>query len=80
MLLVNSRMVRISDVHRIRISHHFPEESIPVKRPGHKPLPARRVLDAVPWVLKTGAQWHMLRQSYPSYRTDHRRFQAWAQQ
>ena len=27
--------------------------------------------------LNTGAQWHMLPQSYPNYKTVHRRFQAW---
>lgn len=73
-------MVKISDAHWDRIRHHFPEENIPGERPGRKPVPARRVLDAVLWVLKTGAQWHMLPQSYPNYKTVHRRFQAWAQQ
>jgi Putative transposase of IS4/5 family (DUF4096) len=29
------------------------------------------------WILNTGAQWHMLPQSYPNYKTVHRRFQAW---
>src|SRR6266550_8146891 len=36
-----------------------------------------RVLEAVLWILNTGAQWHMLPQSYPNYKTVHRRFQAW---
>jgi hypothetical protein len=27
--------------------------------------------------LNTGAQWHMLPQSYPNYKTVHRRFQSW---
>src|SRR5262245_19277499 len=27
--------------------------------------------------LNTGAQWHMLPQSYPNYKTVHRRFQTW---
>jgi transposase len=35
------------------------------------------VLEAVLWILNTGAQWHMLPQSYPNYKTVHRRFQAW---
>jgi hypothetical protein len=29
------------------------------------------------WILNTGAQWHMLPQSYPHYKTVHRRFQTW---
>jgi transposase len=35
------------------------------------------VLEAVLWILDTGAQWHMLPQSYPNYKTVHRRFQTW---
>jgi transposase len=27
--------------------------------------------------LNTGAQWHMLPQCYPNYKTVHRRFQSW---
>src|SRR5690349_1142802 len=46
-------------------------------RPGRKPIPTRHVLEAVLWILNTGAQWHMLPQSYPNYKTVHRRFQSW---
>jgi Putative transposase of IS4/5 family (DUF4096) len=46
-------------------------------KPGRKPVPTRRVLEAVLWILNTGAQWHMLPQSYPNYKTVHRRFQSW---
>ena len=60
-----------------RIRKHFPEEHIPDGRPGRKPIPTRHVLEAVLWILNTGAQWHMLPQSYPNYKTVHRRFQAW---
>jgi transposase len=35
------------------------------------------VLEAVLWILNTGAQWHMLPQSYPNDKTVHRRFQTW---
>jgi transposase len=44
---------------------------------GRKPIPTRCVLEAVLWILNTGAQWHMLPQSYPNYKTVHRRFQTW---
>jgi hypothetical protein len=37
------------------------------------------VLEAVLWILNTGAWWHMLPQSYPNYKTVHRRFQQWCQ-
>ena len=41
------------------------------------PIATRHVLEAVLWILNTGAQWHMLPQSYPNYKTVHRRFQTW---
>lgn len=73
-------MQRLSDVQWERIREHFPEENVPDGRPGRKPVPARQVLDAVLWILNTGAQWHMLPQCYPNYKTVHRRFQQWCQQ
>ena len=70
-------MIRLTDEQWERIRMHFPEEHIPDGRPGRKPIPTRRVLEAVLWILNTGAQWHMLPQSYPNYKTVHRRFQTW---
>jgi len=72
-------VLRVTDEQWELIRKHFPEEHIPDDRPGRKPIPARRVLDAVLWILNTGAQWHMLPQSYPNYKTVHRRFQQWCQ-
>jgi transposase len=60
-------------------SGNFPEEHIPEGRPGRKPVPARAVLEAVLWILNTGAQGHMLPQCYPNYKTVHRRFQQWCE-
>ena len=57
----------------------FPRRHIPEGRPGRKPVPARAVLEAVLWILNTGAQWLMLSQSYPNYKTVHRRFQQWCE-
>ena len=37
------------------------------------------VAEATLWILNTGAQWHMLPQCYPNYKTVHRRFQTWCQ-
>ena len=62
-----------------RIRHHFPEENISEGRPGRKPVPSRKILEAALWILNTGAQWHMLPQCYPNYKTVHRRFQTWCQ-
>ena len=70
-------MLRLSDAQWERIREHFPEENIPADRSGRKPVPARQVLDAVLWILNTGAQWHMLPQYFPNYKTVHRRFQQW---
>ncbi len=67
----------MSDEQWERIREHFPEENIPDGRPGRKPVPTRAVLDAVLWILNTGAQWQMLPQCYPNYKTVHRRFQQW---
>ena len=72
-------MLRISDEQWELIRKHFPEEHYPNDRPGRKPIPARKVLEAVLWILNTGAQWHMLPQSYPNYKTVHRRFQQWCE-
>jgi transposase len=69
-------MIRLTDEHWERIRNHFPEESIPDGRPGRKPIPTRRVFEAVPGILNMGAQWHMLPQSYPNYKTVHRSFQS----
>ena len=73
-------MLRLSDEHWERIREHFPEEHIPEGRPGRKPIPTHAVLEAVLWILNTGAQWHMLPQCYPHYKTVHRRFQQWCRQ
>src|SRR6478735_8538560 len=71
------RMIRLTDEQWERIRDHFPEENIADGRPGRRPIPTRYVLEAVLWILNTGAQWHMLPQSYPNYKTVHRRFQSW---
>src|SRR6202049_3306223 len=70
-------MIRLSDSEWERIREHFPEESIRDGRAGREPVPTRQVLEGVLWILNTGAQWHMLPQCYPNYKTVHRRFQSW---
>lgn len=72
-------MLRLSNEQWERIREHSPEENIPEGRAGRKPVPARQVLEAVLWILNTGAQWHMLPQCYPNYKTVHRRFQQWCE-
>jgi transposase len=70
-------VLKLSETQWDRIREHFPEENIPAERPGRKPISTRRVLEAALWILNTGAQWHMLPQGYPNYKTVHRRFQQW---
>jgi transposase len=71
--------MKLTDEQWARIRHHFPEEHRSPDAPGRKPVPARQVLEAVLWILNTGAQWHMMPQSYPNYKTVHRRFQTWCE-
>jgi hypothetical protein len=49
-------VIRLSNAQWERIRRHFPEESFPEERPGRKPIPARKILDAALWILNTGAQ------------------------
>lgn len=80
MLFGLASVMQLTDDQWNRIRNHFQEENIPDDRPGRKPVPTRNVLEAVLWILNTGAQWHMLPQSYPNYKTVHRRFQQWCRQ
>src|SRR5213082_2751188 len=73
-------VLKLRDDQWERIREHFPEENVQDSRPGRKPIPTRRVLEAVLWILNTGAQWHMLPQGYPNYKTVHRRFQQWCRE
>jgi hypothetical protein len=40
-------MLRLSGEQWDRIKGHFPEENVPESRPGRKPVPTPRVLEAV---------------------------------
>jgi transposase len=53
----------------------------PKKDPrGRRPRNPRDVLNAILWILRTGAPWKDLPQRYPPYQTCHRRFQQWVRQ
>ena len=40
----------------------------------------RDVLNAILWILRTGAPWKDLPERYPPYQTCHRRFQKWIEE
>jgi transposase len=53
------------------------------KRPGTRgrpPVPFRRVMDGILYVLRTGCQWKALPKEYGSGSTAHRRFQQWVRE
>src|SRR5205085_10940406 len=70
-------VLKLRDDQWERIREHFPEENVPDSRPGREPIPTRRVLESVLWILNTGAQWHMIPQGYPNYKMVQRRLQIW---
>ena len=70
-------MIRLSEEHWQRIRKHFPGEHIADGHPGRKPVSRRGACSKQSCGFNTGAQWHMLPQSYPNYKTVHRRFQSW---
>ena len=49
----------------------------PPRRPDGRGRFCREVMNAVLWVLRTGAPWHDLPARFPPYQTCYRRFQAW---
>jgi transposase len=53
----------------------------PVKDPrGRKARDPREVINAILWILRTGAPWKDLPQRYPPHQTCHRRIQQWVRQ
>ena len=60
---------RVRDEQWERIRIIFRRRKLSMDALGTKPIPTRCMLEAVLWILNTGAQWH--------YETVHRRFQTW---
>jgi putative transposase len=59
-----------------RISPSLPPEKEP-GTPGRPPVPFRKVIDGILFVLRTGCQWKALPDCFGSGSTVHRRFQQW---
>src|SRR5918995_4232072 len=59
-----------------RIRPLLPPEKEP-GTPGRPPVPFRKVMDGILFVLRTGCQWKALPRGYGSGSTVHRRFQQW---
>ena len=57
-----------------RLEPHLPEAGGKVGRPA---FDNRRFLDAVSWILRTGAPWRDLPPDYGDWKNTHRRFCRW---
>lgn len=58
-----------------RIEVMLPHEQVPRGRPAR---PNRPVLEAIVWILRTGAPWRDLPDNSPPWQTVYRRFRKWA--
>ena len=68
-------MRRLTDEQWDGIYHYFPEENRPKGQRGILRYLPGGSPEAVLWILKTGAQWHLQPQCYSNYKTVQRRFQ-----
>ena len=61
------------------IRDYVPAEELegPTEKGGRPWREPRDIVNAIFWVLRTGAPWADLPRRYPSYQTCHRRFQKW---
>jgi transposase len=59
-----------------RLRPILPKEKVP-GTPGRPPVPFRRVIDGILYVLRTGCQWKAVPRAFGSGSTVHRRFQEW---
>lgn len=70
-------MELLSDEQWEIVAPFIPEPKIRKDGRGRPRISARRVLEGILWILRTGAPWRYLPDCYPSYQTCHRRFQLW---
>lgn len=72
----------LSEVEWSVIEPHIPVPTNDPRNGGRPRHEARRVLEGIMWVLKTGARWRDMPRisGRPSYQTCHRIFQRWRKQ
>jgi transposase len=76
-MLSMRRRFELSDETWASIAPHLPPER------GRKARPAtdnRRMVNAVLWILRTGAPWRDLPEHYPPWKSVHTRFSRWSAQ
>lgn len=69
--------MELTDAQWLKLGPLIPKPKIRSDRRGRPWKSARWVMDAIVWILRTGAPWRYLPDTYPSYQTCHRRFQQW---
>ena len=67
---------RVPDEMWARIQPLLPPQK-PAGTPGRPPVPFRKVLDGILYVLRTGCQWKAVPKEFGSGSTCHKRFQEW---
>ena len=69
----------LSEAQWERILPILPSDQRLAGRAGRPRVPNRVVLGGILWILRTGAPWKDLPETYGSYQTAHRRFQQWVE-
>ena len=72
--------MELTDDQWARLNPLIPEPPHRADGRGRPWTPRRPVLDAVLWILRTGAPWKDLPDRYPPHTTVHRRFQQWVRE
>jgi transposase len=73
----NGVQPQLTDEQWLLIADIFPVP-VPDPRGGRPRIDARRCLEGILWVLRSGARWKDLPRSFPSYVTCWRRFVEWS--
>jgi transposase len=70
------RLFRLTDAQWKRVEPLLPQKTTARGRP---PKAHRRVVEAMIWILRTGAPWRDLPSAYGSWKTVYTRFSRWSQ-